>query len=137
MERTVERTGACGSALKKQCVRCPRTFGIMAPMLPQYVITLGARTEFRTAAGSAGKFEDDDYRTIERIVREEHGFEGGTIIRARGFYGGQEEDTVQIILLEKNYEKVQACAQELRAAFGQQSVLVICSGVGEFLADES
>ncbi len=103
-------------------------------MLPQYIIILGARSPARTGSGQIGKFEERDYRTIERIVREDHGFEGCTIIRARGSYRGQEEDTAQIIILAENYEKIKACAQELRTTFGQQSVLVISAGVGEFLA---
>jgi uncharacterized membrane-anchored protein YitT (DUF2179 family) len=80
-------------------------------MLPQYIITLGARSPVRTDAGNVGHFDDRDYQTIEKIVREEHGFEGCTVIRAKGFYQGQEEDTVQIILLEEDYQKVKACAQ--------------------------
>jgi hypothetical protein len=102
-------------------------------MLPQYIITLGARTVCRSGAGRAGKFEEADYRTMEKIVRDEHGFEGCTIIRAQGFYKGEREDTAQIIILAENYEKIKACAQELRNRFGQHSVLIISAGVGEFL----
>ncbi len=102
-------------------------------MLPQYIIILGARSLSRAGSGQIGKFEEHDYQTIERIVREDHGFEGCTIIRARGSYRGQEEDTAQIIILAENYEKIKACAQELRTTFGQQSVLVISAGVGEFI----
>lgn len=103
-------------------------------MLPQYIITLGARSACRSDSAKAGKFEEEDYRTIERIVREGHRFEGCTIIRGNGFYRGQQEDTVQIIILEENYEKIRACAQELRSTFRQDSVLVISAGVGEFLS---
>jgi hypothetical protein len=102
-------------------------------MLPQYIITLGARTNFGSGSGKVGKFEESDYWTIEKIVREKHGFQGCTIIRAQGFYQEQEEDTVQIIILEENYEKIKFCAQELRSTFGQESVLVVSAGVGEFL----
>ena len=103
-------------------------------MLPQYVITLGSRAENRTAAGRRGRFEEEDYRLIENIVRKDHGFPGATIIRARGFYAGMEEDTVQIMILEKDYSKVEACAQQLRRTFHQQSVLVAATGAGEFLS---
>ena len=102
-------------------------------MLPQYIIILGDRAAGRGVSGVAGRFNEGDYKEIERIMREEHGFEGCTIIRAKGFYQGQEEDTVQIIILADNYERIKACAQELRSSFRQQSVLVISAGVGEFL----
>jgi hypothetical protein len=102
-------------------------------MLPQYIILLGARSDAKAGAAVAGRFEENDYRTMERIIREEHGFSGCTIIRAKGFFQGQEEDTVQIIVLAENYDKIKLCAQELRARFRQQSVLVISAGVGEFL----
>lgn len=97
---------------------------------------LGARTDYGTGAAKIGKFEDKDYDTIEKIVREEHGFQGCTIIRGKGFYQGREEDTVQVIILEANYEKVKACAQQLRGTFRQQSVLVVSGGVGEFLTQD-
>ncbi len=103
-------------------------------MLPQYVIMLGARTRRRTAAGRIGKFEERDYKAIERLVREEHGFEGCTIVRAKGFFKGHEEDVVQIVILEENYERIRACAQQLRRAFKQKTVLVVSGGVGEFLS---
>jgi len=102
-------------------------------MLPQYIITLGAHTEFRTHAGKSGKFEAADYKIIEKIVRKVHGFQGCTIIRAQGFYEGREEDTVQITILEKDYAKIVACAQQLRETFRQNEVLVVSGGVGEFL----
>lgn len=102
-------------------------------MLPQYIITLGARSAGRSESGRAGHFEEKDYALIEKIVREEHGFQGCTIIRAKGFYLANEEDTVQIIILAENYEKIKACAQQLRTVFRQESVLVISAGVGEFL----
>ncbi|HLH56439.1 MAG TPA: hypothetical protein VKY92_22820 [Verrucomicrobiae bacterium] len=103
-------------------------------MLPQYLIILGARSALRSDAAKAGRFESEDYANIERIVRERHGFEGCTIIRANGFYQGQQEDTVQIVILEENYQKIRDCAQELRKAFKQNSVLVVSAGVGEFLS---
>jgi hypothetical protein len=102
-------------------------------MLTQYIITLGSRTESRTEFGKAGKFDDQDYTVIENLVRIERGFQGCTIIRAKGFYQGREEDTVQIIILEENYEKIKSCAQQLRTTFCQQSVLVVAAGIGEFL----
>src|SRR5437588_2803 len=102
-------------------------------MLPQYIITLGARTVSGNGSGKAGKFEERDYRMIEKIVRVDHAFQGCTIIRAQGFYQEEEEDTVQIIILAENYEKIKACAQELRTTFRQQSVLIVSAGVGEFL----
>jgi hypothetical protein len=102
-------------------------------VLPQYIITLGARTAARSASGKAGKFEEADYGMIEKIVRQKHGFTGCTIIRAKGFYHANDEDTVQIIILAENYEKIKACAQELRSTFRQESVLIVSSGVGEFL----
>ena len=102
-------------------------------MLPQYIIILGARSASGSGSGKAGKFKESDYRMIEKIVRKQHGFEGCTMIRAKGFYQQQEEDTVQIIVLTENYEKIKACAQQLRSTFGQESVLVISAGVGEFL----
>ncbi len=102
-------------------------------MLPQYIIILGARSASGSGSGKVGRFEERDYRTMEKIVRQDHGFEGCTIIRARGFYLEQEEDTAQIIVLAENYERIKACAQDLRTTFRQQSVLVISSGVGEFL----
>jgi hypothetical protein len=102
-------------------------------MLPQFIITLGARSASGSGSGKAGKFDEKDYATIEQIVREAHGFQGCTIIRAKGFYQGNQEDTVQIIILAENYEKIKACAQELRSTFHQQSVLVVSTGVGEFL----
>lgn len=107
---------------------------MVACMLPQWIITLGARTPFRSGAGKIGKFEDRDYRTIEKIVRKDRGFSGCTIVRADGYYRGEREDTVQIIILEANYEKIRACAQQLRRTFRQSSVLIVCSGAGEFLA---
>jgi hypothetical protein len=103
-------------------------------MLPQYVIMLGARTRWRTAAGKVGKFEERDYKMIERIVREKHGFESCTIVRAKGFFKGREEDMVQIVILEANYERIRACAQQLRRAFKQKTALVVSGGVGEFLS---
>jgi len=102
-------------------------------MLPQYIIVLGARSASGSGSGKAGKFNESDYQMIEKIVRKEHGFEGCTMIRAKGFYQQQEEDTVQIIVLAENYEKIKACAQQLRSQFRQESVLVISAGVGEFL----
>lgn len=102
-------------------------------MLPQYIIVLGARSASGRSSGKAGKFNESDYRMIEKIVRKEHGFEGCTMIRAKGFYQQQEEDTVQIIVLAENYEKIKACAKQLRSRFRQESVLVISAGVGEFL----
>ena len=102
-------------------------------MLPQYIIILGARSALTSDSAKAGKFEEEDYRKIETIVRAGHNFEGCTIIRGNGFYCGQQEDTVQIIILEENYEKIRACAQELRKTFQQNSVLVVSAGVGEFL----
>jgi len=102
-------------------------------MLPQYIIILGARSASASGSGKAGKFDESDYRMIEKIVREEHGFEGCTMIRAKGFYQQHEEDTVQIIVLAENYEKIKACAQQLRSRFRQESVLVVSAGVGEFL----
>lgn len=70
---------------------------------------------------------------MEDIVRKEHGFLGCTIVRGKGFYEGRGEDTVQIIILDSNYEKVKECAQKLRQVFRQESVLVVGGGVGEFL----
>jgi len=102
-------------------------------MLPQYIIILGARSASASGSGKAGKFDESDYRMIEKIVREEHGFEGCTMIRAKGFYQQHEEDTVQIIVLAENYEKIKDCAQQLRSRFRQDSVLVVSAGVGEFL----
>ncbi len=102
-------------------------------MLPQYIITLGARTKFRKIAGKTGRFEEEDYRTIETIVRKERGFPGCTIIRAQGFYKGQKEDTVQIIILTADYGKIVACAQQLRRTFRQQQVLLVLAGVGEII----
>lgn len=102
-------------------------------MLQQYIITLGARTPIGTKAGKAGRFEEKDYKTIETIVRKERGFQGCTIIRAKGFFHGKEEDTVQIIVLEMDYAKIVACAQHLRNLFRQKEVLVVAAGTGEFL----
>ena len=102
-------------------------------MFPQYIIILGARSASGGGSGKAGKFKESDYRMVEKIVRKEHGFDGCTMIRAKGFYQQQEEDTVQIIVLAENYEKIKACAQQLRSTFRQESVLVISGGVGEFL----
>lgn len=102
-------------------------------MLPQYVIMLGAPARWRHAAGRAGKFEERDYAAIERIVRRERKFQGCTIVRAKGFFQGREEEMVQIIILEENYQKIRACAQHLRRRFKQESVLVVSGGVGEFL----
>ena len=44
-------------------------------MLPQYVITLGARTKGGRVAGKIGKFDEDAYKTMENIVRKERGFQ--------------------------------------------------------------
>ena len=105
-------------------------------MLPQWIITLGARTPVRSDAGKVGRFETQDYRMIEKIVREQSGFEGCTIVRAHGYFQGKGEDTVQIIILEANYERIRACAQLLRTTFRQRSVMVVCAGAGEFLAGD-
>lgn len=105
-------------------------------MLAQWIITLGSRTPVRTDASRVGKFEEQDYRLIEKIVREDSGFSGCTIVRAKGYFQGKAEDTVQIIVLEANYEKIKACAQLLRETFRQESVMVVCAGVGEFLTAE-
>lgn len=105
-------------------------------MLPQYVITLGARTAFRVGTKKNGKFDESDYKKMERIVRVQSGFEGCTIIRARGIYQGKGEDTVQIVILEADYGRIKECAEKLRKTFGQRSVLVASSGMGEFLTSE-
>lgn len=102
-------------------------------MLPQYIIMLGSRATSGSRPSNARRFEENDYRVMEKIVREVHGFEGCTIIRARGLYRGHREDTAQIIILADNYDRIKACARELRRTFRQQSVLVISAGVGEFL----
>lgn len=102
-------------------------------MTPQHVITLGARTPNRTPENAVGIFSDTDYATIEKVVRKEHGFQGCTIIRACGFYQGQKEDTVQIIILASDSESVKKCARELLGTFRQRSVLYTCTGTGEFL----
>jgi hypothetical protein len=101
-------------------------------MLPQYIITLGARAIGRGPDAAAGIFNNDDYQSIENIVRD-HGFPGSTIIRCKGSWEGKPEDSVQIIILEKSYDKVEACARQLINHFGQVSVLVSLVGVGELL----
>jgi len=106
-------------------------------MLPQYIIMLGARTSRGAAPGKAGKFVERDYQAIEKIVRQEHGFQGCTIVRAKGFFKGSEEDMVQIVILEENYQKIRSCAQQLRVRFRQKTVLVVSAGVGEFLGSKA
>ena len=102
-------------------------------LLPQYVIYLGSRAQGRKPANAEGKFDREDMQVVEEIVRGQHGFSGSTIALATGYHEGQQEDTMQISILEKDLAKVEACARQLKDLFRQHSVLITHAGVGEFM----
>jgi len=99
----------------------------------QFVITLGSRSKSPTAkkGWQAGRFDEDDYTIINNTVRGS-GFPGSTVARVKGFWNGQEEDSVQITILADSKKKVEGVARLLRATFKQQSVLLSTTGSGEF-----
>jgi hypothetical protein len=105
-------------------------------MQPLFVITLGARTPFRTRAGAAGMFTTADLTTIEKIVRKERGFQGFSIAKQTGFWNGNPEDSVEIKIICDDLSKIKACAQQLRGTFRQESILVTAQGCGTFLKKE-
>jgi hypothetical protein len=100
---------------------------------PLYTIVLGAPGLSRTETRSGGVFTNEDLARIEKIVREERGFDGFSIAKLTGFWMGRPEECVEIKILTDDLSTVKACAQHLRATFQQESVLVTCQGTGMFL----
>jgi len=106
----------------------------MFVMKTQYIITLGSRSNVSNAKPGwrAGRFDETDYANINTIVRNS-GFPGSTVTRCKGFWNGQEEDSVQIVILADDRKKVDGCAHELRGSFQQQAVMLSVAGTGEIL----
>lgn len=89
-----------------------------------YTIYLGARnTKHRTITAA-------DYKNIEEIVRKTS--KGYTLIRAKGYWKGQVEDSAIIVLAMPNndhrHKLIQKCCAQLREKFGQDAVLCQLSG---------
>ena len=103
-------------------------------MQPLYTIVLGAPGLSRTRTRIPGVFAHKDLERIEKIVREERGFQGFSIAKLTGFWMGRPEECVEIKILTDDLSRVKACAQHLRATFKQESVMVTCQGTGTFLS---
>jgi hypothetical protein len=103
-------------------------------MKPLYSIVLAIRSSSRNKKDKASAFSGKDMRTIERIVRTEKGFDGFSMAKLTGFWMGSVEECVEIRILSGRARKVKDCAQKLRRAFKQDSVLLTRQGTGTFVS---
>ena len=66
--------------------------------------------------------EDKDAKWIENLLSV--GFDGFTIVRAGGFWKGQREESLEIIIYTDNTELIRAIAQQIKHHNKQEAVLI-------------